>query len=69
MQLKHVTRSFGKGAALLIIEAIPMCSCPKCGESYSSAETMHEIERIKARRKSVAVNRTVIVAEFAAGTA
>ena len=64
MQLKHVTRSFGKGSALLVIEAIPMWSCPSCGESYFTAQTMHEIERIKALRKSVAVSRPVPVAAF-----
>jgi YgiT-type zinc finger domain-containing protein len=64
VQLKHVTRSFGKGAALLIIEAIPMWSCSSCGESYFSARTMHELDRIKALRKSLAVNRTVPVAAF-----
>ena len=64
IQVKHVTRSFGKGAALLVIEAIPLWSCPGCGESYFSAQTMHEIERIKALRKSVAVNRSVPVAAF-----
>ena len=62
--LKQVTRSFGKGTALLVIEAIPMWSCPSCGESYFSARTLHEIERIKALRKSVAVERPVSVAAF-----
>ena len=66
VQLKHVTRSFGKGIALLIIEAIPMWSCPSCGESYFSARTMHEIERIKALRKSVTVSRPIAVAAFEA---
>jgi YgiT-type zinc finger domain-containing protein len=65
-QLKYVTRSFGKGAALLVIEAIPMWSCSRCGESYFTAQTMHEIERIKALRKSVAVSRSVPVAAFEA---
>ena len=69
LQLKHVTRSFGKGAALLVIEAIPLWSCPTCGETYFSAQTMHEIERIKALRKSVAVNRSVPVAAFEAADA
>ena len=64
IQLKHVTRSFGKGAALLVIEAIPLWSCRSCGESYFSAQTMRDIERIKALRKSVAVNRSVPVADF-----
>ncbi len=64
VQVKHVTRSFGKASALLVIEAIPMWSCPSCGESYFSAQTLHEIERIKALRKSVAVSRQVPVAAF-----
>lgn len=33
-----------------------MWTCPSCGESYFTAPTMHEIERIKALRKSLAVN-------------
>ena len=66
VQLKHVTRSFGKGTALLVIESIPMWSCPTCGEAYFSASTLHEIERIKALRKSVAVARSVPVATFEA---
>ena len=49
-QLKYVTRSFGKGAALLVIEGIPMWSCSRCGESYFTAQTMHQIERIKTLR-------------------
>ena len=64
VQLKHVTRSYGKGEALLVIENIPMWSCPNCGESYFTAQTMHEVERIKALRKSVAKSRSVPVAAF-----
>ena len=64
VQIKHVTRSFGKASALLVIEAIPMFSCPDCGESYFSAQTLHEIERIKALRKSVAISRSIPVASF-----
>lgn len=64
LQLKHVTRSYGKGANLLLIENIPMWSCGNCGESYFTAQTMHEIERIKALRKSIAKSRSVPVAAF-----
>jgi len=69
VHLKHITRSFGKGAALLVIESIPMWSCANCGESYYSADTLHEIERIKALRKSIAVKRSVPVAAFQAADA
>lgn len=41
-----------------------MWSCPHCGESYFTAQTLYEVERIKALRKSVAVDRKVAVAEF-----
>ncbi|MFH0343896.1 MAG: type II toxin-antitoxin system MqsA family antitoxin [Chromatiales bacterium] len=64
VQLREVTRSFGHGPNLLVIESIPMWSCPHCGESYFTAQTMHEIERIKTLRKSVAVARHVPVAVF-----
>ena len=64
-----MTRGFGKGTALLVIEGVPLWSCPSCGESYFTARTMHEIERIKALRKSLAVKRAVAVAAFEAADA
>jgi len=61
----RVTRSYGKGSALLVIENVPVVSCPHCGESYLTAVTLHEIERIMLHRRSLAVKRPVSVAEFA----
>jgi YgiT-type zinc finger domain-containing protein len=62
---KKVTRSFGKGKNLLVIEDIPVQSCHHCGESYLTAATLHEIERIKMHRHSFAVKRPVEVSLFA----
>jgi YgiT-type zinc finger domain-containing protein len=64
-RLRHVTRSYGKGDSLLVIENVPVISCPHCGASYLTAETLHELERIKAHRASFAVERSVPVALFA----
>ncbi len=64
VQLREVTRSFGRGTGLLVIESIPMWFCPHCGFSYFTAQTLHEIERIKTLRKSLAVDRPVAVAHF-----
>jgi YgiT-type zinc finger domain-containing protein len=64
-RIRRVTRSYGKGDTLLVIENIPLVSCPHCGESYLTAEILHEIERIKLHRQSFAHNRSVAVAEFA----
>jgi YgiT-type zinc finger domain-containing protein len=63
-RIRHVTRSYGKGAKLLVIENVPMVTCPHCGESYLTAETLHEIERIKLHRANFAVKRPVAVAVF-----
>ena len=63
-EVRYVTRSYGKGTNLLIIENVPAVVCPNCGESYLTAETLHEIERIKLHRKNLAKTRSVPVAEF-----
>ena len=60
-----VSRSYGKDAGLLLIEDIPVIACPHCKETYMTAETMHEIERIKLHRKSMSKKRQIAVAEFA----
>jgi YgiT-type zinc finger domain-containing protein len=64
-RIRRVTRSYGKGKRLLVIENVPVISCPHCGESYLTAETLHELERIKLHRQEFAVERRVAVAEFA----
>ena len=64
-KIRQVTRSYGKGENLLVIEHIPVISCPNCGESYLTADTLHEIERIKLHRKNWAKERKVPVAVFA----
>ena len=63
-EVRYVTRSYGKGANLLIIENVPAVVCPNRGESYLTAKTLHEIERIKLHRKNLAKTRSVSVAEF-----
>jgi YgiT-type zinc finger domain-containing protein len=63
-EVRYVTRSYGKGENLLIIENVPVVVCPNCGESYLAAETLHEIERIKLHRKNLAKLKRVAVAEF-----
>lgn len=64
-KIRYISRSYGKGNHLFVIEKVPVVSCTHCGESYLTAETLHELERIKLHRKSFAVERPVLVAEFA----
>ena len=65
VHVRRISRSYGRGADLFVIENIPIVSCPHCGESYLTAETLHESERIKLHRRSWAQTRTVPVAAFA----
>jgi YgiT-type zinc finger domain-containing protein len=64
-KIRHISRSYGKGDNLLVIENVPVVSCPHCGESYLTAATLHEIERIKLHRQAMAKERPVPVAVFA----
>ena len=64
-RIRRVARAYGKGKNMLVIENIPVVSCPHCGESYLTADTLHEIERLKLHRKSLAVERPVGVVSFA----
>ena len=59
-----VSRSYGSGKNLLVIERIPLISCSSCGESYFTAETLYEVERIKCHREGFAETRLVSVARF-----
>lgn len=60
----HVTRSYGRGDSLLVIENVPVISCPSCGASYLTSETLHGLERIKSHRRSTS-RRSVPVAKYA----
>ncbi len=60
----HVSRSYGEGTGLLVIENVPVVSCPHCGESYLTAATLREIDNIKRNRATAASKRPVPVAAF-----
>lgn len=62
--VKRVTRSYGSGRTLLVIENVPVISCPHCGETYLEADTMHELHRLKTHRRALASKRTVPVVAF-----
>ena len=51
-------------ADLLVIEKVPVITCPTCGESYLTAATLHAIEEIKRDRLTRSHERPVLVAEL-----
>ena len=64
-RIRRISRTYGKGKGIFVIENVPVITCPHCGESYLEAKTLHEIERIKLHKKSLAIKRPVPVAVFA----
>jgi YgiT-type zinc finger domain-containing protein len=63
-RLRHVTETHGAGADLLVIQNIPMIDCLACGESYFTAETLHEVDRLKRQRRALEVRRPVGVLTY-----
>ena len=63
-RLRHITRSYGKGDELLVIQNVPVVSCSACGESYLTADTVRTIEELKRQRATRAVKKPVAVADF-----
>lgn len=63
-RIRRVTQSLGKGRSTFLIEGVPVVSCPDCGESYLTAETLKKIERIRTHWRKLAVDKKVPVARF-----
>lgn len=64
-KIRYISRSYGDNEELFIIQGIPLIVCPECGESYFTAQTLHQIETIKQQKKSLAINRLIPVVSFA----
>jgi hypothetical protein len=51
-----------------VIEGIPEFSCPHCHEHYITAQTLHELDRLKGQFRSLPVVRRVPVVPFSSTT-
>ena len=58
-RIRRIARAYGRGDDLLLIEDVPVISCLDCGESYLTAETLHQIDQIKRERQRFVVERFV----------
>jgi YgiT-type zinc finger domain-containing protein len=63
-RVRRTTRTFGTGRSRFLIEGVPVVHCPHCGESYLTAATLKEIERIRKGWRRLAVAKRVPVAKF-----
>ena len=62
--LKQTTRSFGKGDSVVVIDGIPFYVCPHCGESYFTAETLQEVERLRMHRAGITARSVAPVLSY-----
>jgi YgiT-type zinc finger domain-containing protein len=62
--VKHTSKLYGKGDNSFIIENVPVVFCSNCGESYLSALTLKEIDRIKKRKDTLFKQKEFSVTEF-----
>lgn len=62
--IKKTTKSFGRGDNLVVIENIPIVHCSRCHESYLTADTACELDRIRKNRRSLGKAKRVLVASF-----
>ena len=59
-----MTNVFGTGRSKFLIEGVPVVRCPHYRESYLTAETLREVERIRKHWRRLSVQRRVPVAKF-----
>ena len=64
-KLRRVIRNYGRGNRILLIENVPVISCPNCDESYLTAETLHELELLKVEKRGEAIKREVEILTYA----
>jgi len=64
-RMRRVPRSYGRGETLMVVEDVPVVSCPNCGETYLTAETARHLDRVKRLRRDTVVKRPVAVASYA----
>lgn len=63
-RFRRVTRAYGEGKTEFLTRGVAIVSCRHCGESYLTAETLCELERIKLHRRQLGVKQPVAVAQF-----
>jgi len=63
-RVRRATRCYGRGDGEFLIRNIPTIRCPHCGETYLTAQTLQELERIKVHHRELTVERRIGVAEF-----
>ena len=63
-KVRRLTQTVGKGRSSFLVRNVPVISCSSCGESYLTAETLRELERIRLHWRELTKEEKVPVATF-----
>lgn len=63
-KIRRLTETVGKGSSSFLVRNVPVVSCLSCGESYLTAETLKELERIRLHWRELTEQGKVLVATF-----
>ncbi len=63
-RVRRVNRTLGKGEEMILVERIPLVVCRDCGQSYFTAATLNQLERLRCTRETSTTSRSIPVAIF-----
>lgn len=64
-RVRRLTQTVGKGSSSFLVRNVPVVSCLSCGESYLTAGTLKELERMRLHWRELTTQEKVPVATFA----
>ena len=63
-KVRRLTQTVGKDRSSFLVRNVPVISCSSCGESYLTAETLRELERMRLHWRELTKEEKVPVATF-----
>ena len=63
-KVRRLTHTVGGGSSSFLVRNVPVVSCLSCGESYLTAETLKELERMRLHWRELTTQENVLVATF-----
>ena len=63
-KVRRVTQTVGRGRSSFLVRNVPVISCASCGESYLTAETLKELERMRLHWRELTTEENILVAMY-----